>query len=183
MWHTTYPLGIAADLNQRVQGTIEQFQAQGIDFEQWMQATGQDPESFIEGMRGQSETAVKVDLALRAVAVAEKLEVSDDEVEREYARLAMQYQQKAKDIRRAYEQNDAVPELVSQITKAKAFDVLVKGATYVDEAGNEIDRDSLIGEHDHDHDDEPDTTDAVALDDAVTEPEATEAEDSDKDEA
>ena len=36
--------------------------AQGIDFEQWMQATGQDPESFIEGMRGQSEMAVKVDL-------------------------------------------------------------------------------------------------------------------------
>ena len=176
---------VAADLNQRVQGTIQQFQAQGIDFEQWMQATGQDPESFIEGMRGQSETAVKVDLALRAVSVAEKIEVSDDELEREYARLAMQYQQKAKDIRRAYEQNDAVPELIAQVTKAKAFDVLVHGATYVDEAGNEIDREQLIGEHDHDHDDEPD---AVVAGDAVTEPEATEpeateAEESDKDEA
>ncbi len=105
-------------------------------------------------MRGQSETAVKVDLALRAVAVAEKIEVSDDELEREYARLAMQYQQKAKDIRKAYEQNDAVRELVAQITKAKAFDVLVHGATYVDENGTEIDRDLLIGDHDHDHDHE-----------------------------
>ncbi|MGB3734059.1 MAG: trigger factor [Ilumatobacter sp.] len=179
---------VTSDLNQRVQGTIQQFQAQGIDFEQWMQATGQDPESFIEGMRGQSEMAVKVDLALRAVAVAEKIEVSDDELEREYARLAMQYQQKAKDIRKAYEQNDAVSELVAQVTKAKAFDILVHGATYVDENGTEIDRDLLIGDHDHDHDhDEADAaTDAASPDattDDATETEATEADESDKDEA
>ena len=87
---------VAADLNQRVQGTIQQFQAQGIDFEQWMQATGQDPESFVEGMRGQSEMAVKVDLALRAIALAENIEVTDDELEREYARMAMQYQPEGK---------------------------------------------------------------------------------------
>lgn len=155
---------VTSDLNQRVQGTIQQFQAQGIDFEQWMQATGQDPESFIEGMRGQSEMAVKVDLALRAVAVAEKIEVSDDELEREYARLAMQYQQKAKEIRKAYEQNDAVGELIAQITKAKAFDILVHGATYVDENGTEIDRDLLIGDHDHDHDHDHGDDDAASAD-------------------
>jgi trigger factor len=163
---------VAADLNQRVQGTIQQFQAQGIDFEQWMQATGQDPESFVESMRGQSELAVKVDLALRAVAVAENIEVSDDELEREYARMAMQYNQKAKDIRRAYEQNDAVSELISQIRKSKAFDVLVHSATYVDEDGNEIDRDALIG-HTHDdhddHDDAADDNEAEATDTEATE--------------
>ena len=119
-----------------------------------MQATGQDPESFVEGMRGQSEMAVKVDLALRAIALAENIEVTDDELEREYARMAMQYSQKAKDIRRAYEQNDAVSELVSQISKSKAFDVLVHSAAYVDEDGNEIDRDALIG-HTHDDHDHP----------------------------
>ena len=151
---------VDSDLNQRVQGTIQQFQAQGIDFEQWMQATGQDPESFVEGMRDQSELAVKVDLALRAVAVAEDIEVSDDELEREYARMAMQYGQKAKDIRRAYEQNDAVSDLMSQISKSKAFDVLVHASTYVDENGSEIDRDLLIGDHDHDHHDENDSGDA-----------------------
>jgi trigger factor len=163
---------VAADLNQRVQGTIQQFQAQGIDFEQWMQATGQDPESFVEGMRGQSEQAVKVDLALRAVAVAENIDVTDDELEREYARMAMQYSQKAKEVRRAYEQNDAVSELIGQISKSKAFDVLVHSAKYVDEDGNDIDRDELIGhphddhDHDHDHDEnEPEATGTEATED------------------
>ncbi len=173
---------VTSDLNQRVQGTIQQFQAQGIDFEQWMQATGQDPESFIEGMRGQSEMAVKVDLALRAVGVAENIEVSDDELEREYARLAMQYQQKAKDIRKAYEQNDAVGELIAQITKAKAFDVLVHGATYVDENGTEIDRDLLIGDHDHDHDHDHDAVDDESTDDESTE-DAPSPDESSEDEA
>jgi len=158
---------VASDLNQRVQGTIQQFQAQGIDFEQWMQATGQDPESFVESMRGQSEQAVKVDLALRAIAVAENIEVGDEEIEREYARMAMQYSQKAKDIRRAYEQNDAVSELIAQISKSKAFDVLVHSATYVDEEGAEIDRDALIGHTHDDHDEHGADVDVDAVVDAT----------------
>ncbi|MFN3254750.1 MAG: trigger factor [Ilumatobacter sp.] len=164
---------VNSDLNQRVQGTIQQFQAQGIDFEQWMQATGQDPAQFVESMRGQSELAVKVDLALRAIAVAEGLDATDDDIEREYARMAMQYGQKAKDIRRAYEQNDAVPDLVAQIRKSKAFDHLVHHCEYVDESGTAIDRDALIGHthDDHEHDDhEHDGGDvgAVVIDEAAT---------------
>ncbi len=152
------------DLNQRVQNTMQQFQAQGIDFGQWMQMTGQEPEQFIESMRGQSEQAVKADLALRAVAVAQNLEVEDHEVEGEYARMAMQYGQKAKEIRRAYEQNDAVPELLAQIKKNKALDWLVHNVDFVDENGAELGRDLVLGHthdadgnhvHDHDTPDEP----------------------------
>ncbi|WP_420450565.1 trigger factor [Ilumatobacter sp.] len=178
---------VVSDLNQRVQGTIEQFQAQGIDFEQWMQATGQDPESFVESMRGQSEIAVKVDLALRAIAVAESIEVGDDELEAEYARMAMQHGHKARDVRRAYEENDAVPELVSQIRKARAFDHLVHHASYVDPDGAEIDRDLLIGDdHDHDHDpdsdgSEPAGTPSDATDQPTDTADATDADATDAD--
>lgn len=162
---------IDADLNQRVQSTMQQFQAQGIDFGQWMQMTGQEPEQFIESMRGQSEQAVKTDLALRAVAVAQNLGVEDHEIEGEYARMAMQYGQKAKDIRRAYEQNDAVSELVSQIKKNKALDWLVHNVDFVDENGTELDRDLVLGHthdedgghsHDHDHDHEGAVEGAIA---------------------
>ena len=92
---------VDADLNQRVQGTVQQFQAQGIDLGQWLAATGQEPEQFIESMRGASVEAVKVDLALRAVADAESIEVEPTDIDAEYARMAMQYGQKAKDIRKS----------------------------------------------------------------------------------
>jgi len=164
---------VNAELNQRVQGTVQQFQAQGIDLGQWLEATGQEPEQFIESMRGQAETGVKVDLALRAVAEAESLPVEPHDLEAEYARMAMQYGQKAKDIRKAYERNDAVPELIAQIRKSKALDWLVHHVEFVDPAGNAIDRDVLLG-HTHDEegnhiDNEPEreTVDVNAIVDAV----------------
>ena len=137
---------VDADLNQRVQGIVQQFQAQGIDLGQWLAATGQGPDDFVESMRDASVEAVQVDLALRAVAEAEAIEVEPHDFDAEYARMAMQYGQKAKEIRKAYEQNEAVPELAAQIRKSKAFDWLLHNIDFVDGNGDPIDRDTLLGE-------------------------------------
>jgi trigger factor len=148
---------VNGDLQQRVQNTMQQFQAQGIAIEQWLQATGQDPASFIEGMKVQSTKAVKVDLALRAIATAENIEVDDTDVEKEYARIAMQVRQKASQVRKAYEANDAVTDLKAQIRKTKALDWLLEHVEVVDTTGAPLDRDVLLGrdadhaDHDHDH--------------------------------
>jgi trigger factor len=45
---------VNSDLQSRVQNTVQQFQAQGIDLEAWLSATGQDAGDFVESMRGQS---------------------------------------------------------------------------------------------------------------------------------
>ena len=144
---------VQGDLQGRVQNTVQQFQAQGISIEQWLAATGQDANSFVEMLKVQSVKAAKVDLALRAVAQAEDLQVTDDDIEAEYARIAVQVRQKASEVRRAYERNDAVGELVAQIRKSKALDWLLEHAEIVDPAGQPIDRTLLLGhDHDHDHD-------------------------------
>jgi trigger factor len=172
---------VDADLNQRVQGVVQQFQSQGIDLGQWLAATGQGPDDFIESMRGASVEAVKVDLALRAVADAESIEVEPHDFDAEYARMAMQYGQKAKDIRKAYEQNEAVPELAAQIRKSKAFDWLLHHIDFVDPDGNPIDRDTLLGhshdddDHDHHDDGDVDVRSAAAAVIAATDAAATEA--------
>jgi trigger factor len=145
---------VQADLQGRVQNTVQQFQAQGISVDQWLQVTGQDAATFIEGLKVQSEKAVKVDLALRAVGVAEGLEVTDDDLDAEYARIAVQVRQKASEVRKAYEKNDAVTDLIAQMRKSKALDWLLDHVEIVDPEGNPIDRALVIGktdEHDHDH--------------------------------
>ncbi len=146
---------VNADLQGRVQNIARQFQAQGIDLQQWLQATGQNVESFIETVRPQSVKAAKVDLALRAVADAEAIELTDDDVEAEYRQLAVRYRQKVGEVRKAYEKNDAVTDLVAEIRKAKALDWLVHHAEVVDPDGLALDRDLIIGHthDDHDHDD------------------------------
>ena len=152
---------VESEMQSQAENMARQLQMQGIDFQAWMSATGQTPQQFIEATRPQAEQAVKADLALRAVAIAEAIEVDDDEIEMEYARMAMQHGQKAKEVRKVYERNDAVPELMAQIRKSKAMDWLMHHVEMVDQAGQVIDRDLVIGhthddddddDHDHDHD-------------------------------
>jgi trigger factor len=144
---------VQGDLQNRVQNTVQQFQAQGISIDQWLAATGQDANGFVEMLKVQSVKAAKVDLALRAVATAEGIEVDDDDLNAEYARISLQVRQKASEVRKAYERNDAVSDLITQIKKTKALDWLLEHAEVVDPEGNPIDRELLMGDrHDHDHD-------------------------------
>ncbi len=166
---------VTGEMQNQAQNMARQFQSQGIDLSAWLSATGQDMEQFLEGTRPQAEQAVKADLALRAVAVAEDIEVGDDDIEAEYARMAMQFNQKAKEIRKIYERNDAVPELIAQIRKSKAMDWLLHQVEMVDHDGAVIDRDLVLGHtHDHDDDDAPDDLQGEAAgeptDDAGDEP-------------
>jgi trigger factor len=144
---------VQSDLQRRVEGMVRQLQSQGISVEQWLSATGQDTTQFIESLKPQSEQAVKVDLALRAVAAAEGIEADEGDLEAEYQRLAMQVNQKANQVRKAYERNDLVPDLVAQIRKSKALDWLLHHVEMVDPEGHELDRDLVLG-HTHDEDDD-----------------------------
>ena len=139
---------INSDLQARVRGTVEQFQAQGIALEQWLSATGQSTEAFIESLRGESVKAVKIDLALRAVALAEGFESDADDLEAELSRIATQAGRKVAQVRKVYEQNDAIAELEAQIRKSKAVDWLLRNSTLVDVDGNAISADTLFGEED-----------------------------------
>ena len=144
---------VTGDLQARVQNTVQQFQQQGIALDQWLSVTGQDTASFIEGLKTQSEKAVRVDLALRAIARAEGIEATDDDIETEFQAIAIQVNEKPERVRRAYEQNDAVTDLASQIRKSKALDWLLHHVSFVDEKGATLDSEMVLGhsEADHDH--------------------------------
>lgn len=144
------------ELQARVENFVRDLQSRGISVDQWLSATGQDTNNLIETFREQAQKAVVVDLALRAVAEAEQVEVDESDIEGEYARIAMRSGMKAKDVRRAYEKNDAVFDLVAQLRKSKALDWLLHHIDLVDESGQALDREAILGHdhsHDHDHDD------------------------------
>ena len=137
---------IASDLQARVRNTVEQFQSQGVSIDQWLSATGQTTESFIDNLRNESQKAVRVDLALRAVAVAQAITASEDDIEQEIERIAMQVGRKVNQVRKAYQENDALTELAAQIHKSQAVDWLLRNSTLVDPEGNAINADDLFGD-------------------------------------
>ena len=146
---------VEQELQGRLQTLVRQFEAQGMDLGAWLSATGQSTEDLIANFREQAESSVKADLALRAIAVAENIAVDGEDLELEYTRLAMQFNDSSDNVRRAYEQNGAVGELTASVKKSKAFDWLLRNIEFVDTNGAQIDGDTVLGhDHDHDHDGE-----------------------------
>jgi len=139
---------VQRDLEARFRNTVQQMQSQGIPLEQWLQVTGQDPDSFVAGLREQSEKAVRVDLALRAVAVARGIDIPGADLEAEFAAIATRVGEKTTKVRKLYEQNDAVGDLVWQMRKSRALDWLLHNVTYVDQTGRVMDVDDVVGPDD-----------------------------------
>lgn len=148
---------VEGDLNSRARGTIEQFQRQGIALEQFLQITGQTMDQFVEQLRDQSRKAVRVDLALRAVAAGESFEADDADVDVELERIAVRSNVKVNRVRKLYQRNDAIDDLKAQIRKSKALDWLLHNVKYVDPDGTVIANDKVLGERGIDIDSSVDT--------------------------
>ncbi len=73
---------VASEVNERLQNLAMRLGAQGIGLDQWLSVTGQDPQTLTEELRATALTAVKVDLALRAVADQEAISCDDSEPRR-----------------------------------------------------------------------------------------------------
>ncbi len=135
---------VNSELRQRAESFVMQLQAQGIGLEQYLAATGQDQVALMEGLKDAAARAVKVDLALRAVAEAEDMQVDDDELEQEFERIAIRVGQKPAQVRKAYERSDAVPELKVELRKRKAMEWLLRTVEVVDGDGRTIERSLLL---------------------------------------
>ncbi|MGE0879909.1 MAG: trigger factor [Acidimicrobiia bacterium] len=143
------------EMRRQIENLAMRLQAQGANLEQYLAAIGKDQQEFIDELREGAARSVKLDLALRAVADAEQLAVDDDELDEELERIAQQTKEKKAAVRRAYERNDALGGLRSDLRKRKAMEWLVDHVEVVDPEGNPIDRNQLVPSTD---DDGPDMT-------------------------
>jgi trigger factor len=89
---------------------------------------------------------VKADLGLRAVADAEGLDVSEEELDEEIVRLAERFGQPAGTLRDQLERTDQMAAVRSDLRKAKALEWLLDHVEVVDEEGRSIDRAALTPE-------------------------------------
>jgi trigger factor len=134
---------VNAEMQQRLQDFALRLQAQGITPDQYFQATGQAQDAFVAELRELAEQGVRADLALRAVADAEGMEATDDDVDTEIQALAQRLNEKPDRVRQQFERADQLPAVRSDIKKRKALDWLVEHVELVDEHGEPIDRAAL----------------------------------------
>ncbi|MCU1357527.1 MAG: Trigger factor [Acidimicrobiales bacterium] len=156
---------ISNEMQQRLEDLAMRLEAQGIGIEQYLATTGQEQEAFVTELRQTSAQGVKVDLALRAVATAEAIEVSDEDLEAEYAAVAERVGQKTAQVRKQLERNGQVSAVRSDLRTRKALEWLIEHVELVDEGGNVIDRASLEVEPEPTEDDGTDAPGDVASED------------------
>ncbi len=134
---------VNTEMQNRLQDLAMRLQAQGMEIGQYLEATGTDQESFVEDLRSTATAAVRVDLALRAVADAEGIEASEEDLDAEYASVAERVDETAEQVRLRFERADQVALVRSDVRKRKALEWLLEQVEVVDEAGEPIDRSLL----------------------------------------
>lgn len=106
---------------------------QGLSLEQYMQFTGATVDTLREQMRPDALKRIQSSLVLEAIAKAEQLEVSDEEVQEELARMASAYgmeKEKLEELLSATEKDSIRIDLSIQ----KAVDLITEHAVEAEEA-------------------------------------------------
>ncbi len=143
---------IEGETENRIQDMAMRLQAQGIEFEQYMQLTGQDPQAMIGEMRNQAQVTAKLDLALRAIAVNESIAVTDDELDVELETVAERFERSVDQVREELAEAGQLPAVKADLLKTKTMDWLLERITLVDEDGQPVSADALELPDDADED-------------------------------
>jgi trigger factor len=131
---------VDSEVERRAHDLGHRLEAQGATIAQYIEATGQSEEQIVADLRAQAVPAVKADLALRAVAEAEKIEPTEAELEAEIGRLATSYQLTPEDLRAQLERAEQIPAVRSDLKKSKALEWLIEHVEVVDPDGQPVDR-------------------------------------------
>ena len=119
-----------AMVNEQVRRMADDFtrriESQGISVEQYMQFTGMTAEKMLDQMKPEALKRIQNSLVLEAIAKAEDIQISDEKVDEEIAKMAEQYKmeaEKLKELMGDYEKeqmkNDlAIQAAVEMITEA-----------------------------------------------------------------
>ncbi|MBV8462589.1 MAG: trigger factor, partial [Acidimicrobiales bacterium] len=134
---------IDAELRERLHDLDHRLEQQGLNLGQFLAATNQDQQAFVDELRQSALQSVKADLALRALADAEDLEVSDEELESELATMDERLGMDADAVRQRLDRAGRLAAVRSDQRKMKAAQWLVDHVELVDEQGNPVPADEL----------------------------------------
>lgn len=105
---------IEQQLNIMLRDYDARLQGQGISLQQYFQMTGMTADKFKEQFKDHAKNQVKVSLTLEAIAKAEKVEATEEDIENEYKKIADNYQMKAEDIKKFIKEDDIKDGIINK---------------------------------------------------------------------
>lgn len=108
-------------VNEMIQEFDMRLRSQGMDFNTYMKYMGATPDTIKEMYRPDAERRVKLRLALEKIAEKENFEITAEELDAEYNRLAEQYKMDVEEVKKAINDESLSADLKTQ----KAMDFAV----------------------------------------------------------
>ena len=143
---------VDAEVQHRLRTLQMRLGSQGIEMDTYLEAIGQTPDDLAESLREPSLQEAKADLALRAVAAAESIVATDEDVDFELATLAAQVGQTVDELKSsvfAGEENRLKGvRLDAQMRKTREW--VLERVEIKDPDGNPIERSSLNSDDESD---------------------------------
>ena len=118
---------IAAQTRQMTQEFAQRLQSQGLSLEQYMQFTGLTPQKMMEDLEPQALKRIQSRLVLEAVVAAEKIEASDEEIDKELENMASMYQMEIDKLKELIG-DDEKKQIGMDLAVQKAVEFVVKEA-------------------------------------------------------
>lgn len=111
-------------VNEMVNELGQRLAQQGMNLDMYMQFTGMTIESVKETYKEQAEKQVKLRLALEKIAELEDVEVTDEDIENEFATIAGMYNVPVEEVKKYFRPEDLKPDVATskavEIVKAAA---------------------------------------------------------------
>jgi trigger factor len=134
---------VDSEVSERLHDLQHRLEAQKLGLGEYLQATGRTPDDLLAAVRVEAQRAVKADLALRALAEAEELGLSDEELDDEIATMAERMETTPAELRRQLDTAGRTGAVRSELRKGKALQWLLDHVGLFDEEGNPMSRDDL----------------------------------------
>ncbi len=116
-------------INEDLRDFSYRLQSQGLNVKTYMKYTGQNMEAIRKQFRPEAERQVKFRLALEKIAQLEKITPSEEEIEKEYAKLAENYKTEVDKVKSFVHKED----LVKDMSVEKAFHLVRDNAVVAEE--------------------------------------------------
>lgn len=116
---------IEAELEQMLGDFENRLKMQGMNLEMYFQFSGQDEAALKEQMRSDAGKRVRQNLVLEAIAKAEGIEASEEEVNEELEKMSKQYQRSVDELRSILTANGNLDSLKGDLVTRKTVQFLL----------------------------------------------------------
>jgi len=107
----------------------QRLRMQGLSLEQYFQFTGLDAQKMLEQVKPQADRRIKSRLVLEAIVAAENITVTDEDYEKEIARMAEVYNMETDKVKETLGDNEtAKKQLMDDLAVTKAAEFVVSEA-------------------------------------------------------